>query len=56
VFGVLDWTADTLMIKIGISPKELLLNRSTLHFLLTFVSPYLWWVGEKGGEAFQNPY
>ena len=29
VFGVLDWTADILIINIGITPNEWLLNRST---------------------------
>ena len=29
---LLDWTADILIMKIGIAPKELLLNRSTTPF------------------------
>ena len=29
MFGVLDWTADILTMKVGTAPKELLLDRST---------------------------
>jgi uncharacterized protein YejL (UPF0352 family) len=45
-----NWTDGILTTKIGIAPKELLLNRSTspLFYYLSFL-PYLWIVGSKEG-------
>jgi hypothetical protein len=52
MFGILtllDWNACILTMEIGISPKELLLNRSTLLCpIYHLFSPTFGWWGRKG--------